>query len=147
FKPPAQEALYEPNAYRASDHDPVLVGLDLLHYNFTGFFPPVSNTPMFPMFNSRNAGSAVPVKFSLGGFQGMEIFASGFPAVQEMSCSSGNLLPAPRMSPAVNSFNYSARDDQYNLVWKTDKTWEGKCMQLSVILKDGSIHTVNFSFR
>jgi predicted extracellular nuclease len=28
FKPPAQDALYEPNAYRSSDHDPVLVGLD-----------------------------------------------------------------------------------------------------------------------
>jgi predicted extracellular nuclease len=29
FKPPAQDALYEPNQYRVSDHDPVLVGLDL----------------------------------------------------------------------------------------------------------------------
>jgi hypothetical protein len=27
FKPPAQEAIYEPNAFRSSDHDPVLVGL------------------------------------------------------------------------------------------------------------------------
>ena len=29
FKPPEQEALYEPNAYRTADHDPVVVGLDL----------------------------------------------------------------------------------------------------------------------
>ncbi len=29
FKGPAQEALYELNGYRASDHDPILVGLDL----------------------------------------------------------------------------------------------------------------------
>lgn len=29
FKPPAQDAIYEPNAYRSSDHDPVLVGLCL----------------------------------------------------------------------------------------------------------------------
>ncbi len=29
FKPASQDALYEPNAYRSSDHDPVLVGLDL----------------------------------------------------------------------------------------------------------------------
>lgn len=27
FKPPEQEALYEPNAYRSSDHDPVIVGI------------------------------------------------------------------------------------------------------------------------
>jgi predicted extracellular nuclease len=29
FKPPAQDALYEPNAFRTSDHDPILVGLGL----------------------------------------------------------------------------------------------------------------------
>jgi uncharacterized protein len=29
FKPPTQDAIYEPNAYRSSDHDPVIVGLDL----------------------------------------------------------------------------------------------------------------------
>lgn len=32
FKPPAQDALYEPNAYRTSDHDPVIVGLNLVNY-------------------------------------------------------------------------------------------------------------------
>ncbi len=29
FKPPAQDALYEANAYRTSDHDPVVTGLNL----------------------------------------------------------------------------------------------------------------------
>jgi predicted extracellular nuclease len=29
YKKPAQDALYEANAYRSSDHDPVIVGLDL----------------------------------------------------------------------------------------------------------------------
>ena len=29
FKPAAQDALYEPNAYRTSDHDPVVVGLNV----------------------------------------------------------------------------------------------------------------------
>jgi Ca2+-binding RTX toxin-like protein len=28
FKPPAQDALYEPNGFRSSDHDPVVVGLN-----------------------------------------------------------------------------------------------------------------------
>jgi uncharacterized protein len=31
FKPAEQEALYEPNAYRSSDHDPVVVGLNLVN--------------------------------------------------------------------------------------------------------------------
>jgi predicted extracellular nuclease len=30
FKPPAQEAIYEPNGYRSSDHDPVIIGLSLV---------------------------------------------------------------------------------------------------------------------
>lgn len=30
FKPPEQEAIYEPNAYRSSDHDPVIIGLNLV---------------------------------------------------------------------------------------------------------------------
>lgn len=37
FKPAAQDALYEPNAYRSSDHDPVVVGLNLRND------PPVAN--------------------------------------------------------------------------------------------------------
>ena len=34
------ETLYAPDAYRSSDHDPVLVGLDLLAYDFGGFQAP-----------------------------------------------------------------------------------------------------------
>ena len=30
FKQPAQDAIYAPDAYRSSDHDPVIIGLDLL---------------------------------------------------------------------------------------------------------------------
>ncbi len=29
FKPPSQDALYEPNASRSSDHDPIIIGLEL----------------------------------------------------------------------------------------------------------------------
>ena len=36
FKEDAQDALYEPNAYRASDHDPIIVGLNLNSPPFCG---------------------------------------------------------------------------------------------------------------
>jgi uncharacterized protein len=42
FKPPAQDALYEPNAYRSSDHDPVIVGLYLSQAPVLG---PISVAP------------------------------------------------------------------------------------------------------
>ena len=49
FKQDAQDALYEPNAYRSSDHDPVIVGLDLNS-------PPVCSTaaPSVDMLWSPN---------------------------------------------------------------------------------------------
>jgi Ca2+-binding RTX toxin-like protein len=44
FKPPAQEALYEVNAYRTSDHDPVVVGLDP-DATCNGLAPTIAGTP------------------------------------------------------------------------------------------------------
>jgi predicted extracellular nuclease len=44
FKPPSQDALYEPNAYRTSDHDPVVVGLSVCD-SIAPTFDLVSVTP------------------------------------------------------------------------------------------------------
>lgn len=146
FKPPAQEAIYEPNAYRSSDHDPVLVGLDLLHYNFTGFFQPVDNAPVL---NSVKGGSSVPIKFSLGGNQGLNIFLSGYPISQQVACDTSAPLDdiEQTVTAGGSSLSYDAISDQYNYVWKTDKAWAGTCRQLVVIFKDGSVHTANFKFK
>jgi hypothetical protein len=35
FKPPEQDVLYEPNGFRSSDHDPVIVGLSLMQITIT----------------------------------------------------------------------------------------------------------------
>jgi hypothetical protein len=146
FKPPAQDALYEPNAYRTSDHDPVVVGLDLLHYDFTGFFQPVDNSPVL---NSVKAGSSVPVKFSLAGNQGLDIFLSGYPISRQFACETS--APSDDIEQTLtaggSSLSYDATADQYNYVWKTNKAWAGTCRQLVVILKDGSIHIANFKFK
>ena len=45
-----------------------------VRYRFTGFFQPVDN---LPVVNRVNAGQAIPLKFSLSGYQGLAIFASG----------------------------------------------------------------------
>ena len=45
-------------------------------FNWSGFFQPVDNPPML---NVVKAGSAVPVKFSLGGEKGLNIFDVGYP--------------------------------------------------------------------
>lgn len=146
FKPPSQDALYEPNASRSSDHDPVIVGLDLLHYNFSGFFQPVDN---LPVFNVTKAGNSIPIKFSLDGFQGMDIFLNGYPLSRQIACDSS--APLGNVEQTVNaggsSLSYDMSADQYVYVWKTSKPWAGTCRQFIMILKDGSIHIANFKFK
>jgi uncharacterized protein len=144
FKPPGQEALYEVNAFRTSDHDPVVVGLNPLHYNFTGFFQPVDN---LPVINSVKAGQAIPVKFSLGGDEGLNIFAAGYPKIEFTSCMSGSVDAVETTVTAANSsLSYDPSTDQYTYVWKTDKAWANKCGTLQVRFNDGSTYTALFKF-
>lgn len=146
FKSPEEDALYEPNAYRSSDHDPVVVGLDPLHYDFTGFFQPIDNAPAF---NKVKAGSSVPVKFSLNGDQGLDILFNGYPQSQEISCDTSDPVSGFEQTATAggSSLTYDPLTDQYNYVWKTDDAWGGTCRQLVVVLKDGSVHMANFQFK
>jgi hypothetical protein len=116
-------------------------------YDFDGFFRPVDN---LPMMNVVKAGSAIPVKFSLNGNFGLNIFAANSPSVsQSVSCMA---LPADVISPSDtvtaggSSLSYDAVSDQYNYVWKTDRSWAGQCRVLQVTLSDGTIHLAYFHF-
>jgi phage replication-related protein YjqB (UPF0714/DUF867 family) len=116
-------------------------------FNFTGFFPPIHEN--WPKLNKQKAGSNVPVKFSLGGNQGLDIFAQGYPKSQEIPCNNPNVEVAgtdPTTSPGGSGLTYDAGSDQYHYNWKTEKGWEGSCRQLVVKLKDGSFHRANFQF-
>lgn len=114
-------------------------------YDFQGFFAPVDN---LPAINSAKAGSAIPVKFSLTGFQGLGIFAAGSPASQAITCSSSAPVDAieETVTAGSSALSYNATTDLYAYVWKTDKSWAGTCRQLSVRLDDGSTHVANFKF-
>jgi DNA-binding beta-propeller fold protein YncE len=115
-------------------------------YDFTGFFQPVANQPTF---NVVQAGRAVPVKFSLSGYKGLAIFAAGFPASQQINCTSD--APVSTLDATTtaggSSLSYDPSTDQYVYVWKTDSSWAGTCRQLVVKLSDGSTHVANFRFR
>ena len=58
-------------------------------FAFDGFFAPISN---LPTVNRAKAGQSIPVKFSLGGDQGLAIFASGYPQSQPIPCDGGQRL-------------------------------------------------------
>ncbi len=113
-------------------------------YNFTGFFQPVDN---IPTVNTVKAGQAVPVKFSLNGDHGLDIFAAGYPKVEFASCTSAGADSIEETSTAGNSsLAYDSVTDQYTYVWKTDKSWAGKCGTLIVTFNDGTTQTALFKF-
>jgi len=113
-------------------------------YNWTGFFRPVDN---LPIWNKVKAGSAIPVKFSLSGNQGLAIFAAGYPKSQVIACDA--TAPVDGIEETVtaggSSLSYDALVDQYVYVWKTEKSWTG-CRQLVVRLIDGMEYRANFNF-
>src|SRR6266498_3008445 len=115
-------------------------------FDFSGFFPPVDNPPAG---NVVNAGRAIPVKCSLSGDKGLNIFAAGFPVSQQIACGDG--APESEIEQTVtaggSSLSYDAESDTYTYVWKTEKSWAGTCRQLIVRLNDGSERVAFFKFK
>jgi len=114
-------------------------------YHWDGFFRPVDN---LPTGNTAKAGSAIPVKFSLSGNQGLSIFAAGYPKPVKITCGTTDTLDdiEETVTAGNSSLNYDAAADQYIYVWKTEKTWTG-CRQLIVKLNDGTSHEAYFTFK
>ena len=118
-----------------------------VNFAFTGFFQPIDN---LPVVNTLRPGQAVPVKFSLAGNQGLSIFAAGYPKSQVIACNSTALLDGVEetVTAGGSSLSYDAVSNQYNYVWKTDKTWAvGSCRQLVVRFIDGTTQYANFKFK
>lgn len=136
-------SLYAPDAFRASDHDPLVVGMDLTHYAFSGFQAPVDNPPVV---NRVKAGAGVPVKFSLGGNLGLDVLFRT-PTSTGLTCEAGAPTDVLETEAAGGSgLTYDPATDTYTYVWKTLKPWANTCRVLDLTLRDGTYRTANFSF-
>ena len=114
-------------------------------YLWTGFFQPVDNNNL----NVAKAGSAIPVKFNLGGYQGLAIFAVGFPSSIQINCSSIDETPdaiEETVNAGGSSLTYDQTASQYMYVWKSEKSWAGTCRRLDVKLNDGTKHVAFFKW-
>ncbi|TLZ59537.1 MAG: metalloprotease [Methanobacteriota archaeon] len=91
---------------------------------FGGFRPPVSGPPAI---NRRNAGSTVPLKFTLSGAWYLVTDS------QRIDCDT--LLPVgERPSPLTlpGSTKISRQGAEYHINWKTDGAWAGTCRRLTL---------------
>jgi predicted extracellular nuclease len=111
---------------------------------FTGFFEPIDNVPDV---NAVKAGSTLPLRFSLGGDQGLGILAVGSPASIAYDCVTGSPIgPLEQTSPTVKrGLTYDAATGTYVYTWRTTKAWSG-CRRFVLTLADGTVHDALFRF-
>lgn len=88
-------------------------------------------------------GGAVPVKFTLGGNQGLAILAAGYPKSLQIGCDATSPSDQIEETSAAGSsgLTYDSATGLYSYVWKTDKAWARTCRVLMVRLVDGTEHT------
>jgi hypothetical protein len=119
-------------------------------YQWHGFFQPVDNNGVF---NAVKAGQGIPLKFDLDGNQGLDVLASGYPKSTVVSCSGVTSEDALEEIATAGSsgLHYDGTVNspvgQYIYVWKSDKSWAGRCRRLDLKLVDGTTHSANFSFK
>ena len=117
-------------------------------YNFKGFLQPINNQDIY---NTVKAGSAIPIKFSLTGNHGLDIFFDAtYPKTIDGEYDSEACyddIGTTIDSAGKSGLSYDALTDQYTYVWKTDKSWAGKSKTLLVKFKDGITYTVKFIFK
>ena len=70
--------------------------------------------------------------------------------VYSVACPSNGTSPDPIEEYATATANskliYDALASQYNYVWKTEKSWAGKCFRLDLKLIDDTTHSAYFNF-
>jgi hypothetical protein len=117
----------------------------LLRFPFNGFYQPVDNAPTV---NRVQAGQAVPVKFSLGGNQGLDIFAAGYPRSHAVACNGRNPTDAIEQTVATGRSRliYNAATARYTYAWKTEKAWSNTCRELVLKFKDNRVRRARFRF-
>lgn len=114
-------------------------------YRFDGFYAPVDNDA----WNEAKAGRAIPVKFSLGGDFGLDVIADGRPTARSIACPGSGVttqLVEEASTPGSSGLSYDATSDTYSYVWKTSRSWAGRCMEFDLGLDDGSSHTFRVWF-
>ena len=86
------------------------------------------------MWNKAKAGSAIPVKFSLGGDLGQDILKAGYPKAIPTTCPGGT-EPTDSIEETVtagaSSLSYDPSLDEYIYVWKTTKSGQASATRSS----------------
>ncbi len=110
--------------------------------SFIGFYAPVRN---MPYLNSALAGSAIPIKFSIGGYRGLRVLQVNSPTSMPIACPADAPQNVVRAMIAPTS-GLQSLGSSYTYVWRTNAGWGGTCRKFVLTLSDGSTHEAMFRF-
>jgi hypothetical protein len=118
-------------------------------YNYSGFFPPVSNPPAI---NVVKACQAIPVKWMITDANGIGVIdPSSFNNLNSypVSCGtwSGDSSVTITASATGSSGLQNLGNGNWQFNWATSSTYAGTCRILVLTLNDGSSHQANFQFK
>jgi hypothetical protein len=136
-------SLYAADPFRSSDHDPVIVGLDLLNLGveFGPFAPPVADPPETSV---AKAGSVVSVRFGLDGDDDLGSF---FGQPQAYRCGMPGADRMAAQTAGASGFRFDAAADRYVFAWKSMTAWADSCRTIEFVLDDGTYRTASVMFR
>lgn len=96
---------------------------------------------------TNRAGSFVQLHFSLGGFEGFDVFAAGFPQSQRINCSTKAPIGAPQAIGSPSGLLFNPFNGRYTYIWKTQNSWRNTCREFQATFDDGTTKTAMFRFR
>ncbi len=115
-----------------------------VHYQFDGFFSPVSNDRP----NTLKAGQVVPIKWrvtSAGGAPVLDLAAASV-SVVDAGCAMGSTADRPQEDTAGNSGLQNLGDGYYQMNWQTPRAYARSCKTVRLALGDGVPHTFQAEF-
>ena len=98
-------------------------------YDFKGFESPVVANQAL----DARAGDVIPLKFSLGGDQGLDVISK----TMWYSVSCADFSGTGPSTVGQGKLSYNASTNRYTDLVATDRTWKGSCFLLRIDLADG----------
>ena len=111
--------------------------------DFQGFFGPIHDGSVV------HAGDAIPIVFSLGGDQGLDVLAADSPSSVQTDCGHPGAPTGgdPASSQSDRGLIFHSWSGHYVFMWQTRKAWAGTCRTFVLGLRDGSVARLTVSFR
>jgi len=93
-----------------------------------------------------HAGQSVPVQFQLGGSQGVNVLAAGYPQEQQVDCTTGAPIGTATQTATAGGggLQFDPSTNTYTYVWRTPRAAAGTCLVFILGLNDGTLHRANF---